>query len=198
MFNVQSTPFTNHGFVICKLTDDDLLEIKQEVDSIQSDFGSADPYNQNLLGNIEHEYKLNSCIPKFETLCNDLIKKYYGWNGGQLYMPGAWVNFQKKYEFNPPHYHDGDFVSVIWLKIPYTRQQELDSSRVLPDRNLAGYFSFLYVDTMGKINQTSLPLDEDYENAMVIFPAHTFHMVYPFYTSDDYRISVSGNLYYKR
>ncbi len=30
-----------------------------------------------------------------------------------------------------------------------------------------------------------------------IYPAKQLHCVYPFYTSDEYRISVSGNFYFK-
>jgi hypothetical protein len=29
---------------------------------------------------------------------------------------------------------------------------------------------------------------------MILFPAKMMHTVYPFYSSDDFRISISGNL----
>ena len=37
-------------------------------------------------------------------------------------------------------------------------------------------------------------IDKSWEGVMILFPADTAHQVYPFYTSDDYRISISGNL----
>ena len=37
-------------------------------------------------------------------------------------------------------------------------------------------------------------VDRSYEGVMLIFPAWLQHMVTPFYTSDDYRISISGNI----
>ena len=40
----------------------------------------------------------------------------------------------------------------------------------------------------------SLSLLADQERVMLVFPAALQHAVYPFYTSDDYRISVSGNV----
>jgi hypothetical protein len=35
------------------------------------------------------------------------------------------------------------------------------------------------------------------ENTLLLFPAKLTHAVYPFYSSDDYRISVSGNVVFK-
>ena len=37
-------------------------------------------------------------------------------------------------------------------------------------------------------------LDPSMEGYMVMFPSETQHCVYPFYTSDEERISISGNL----
>ena len=37
--------------------------------------------------------------------------------------------------------------------------------------------------------------DHHWEQVIILFPSITQHCVYPFYTSDDYRITVSGNLY---
>jgi hypothetical protein len=59
--------------------------------------------------------------------------------------------------------------------------------------NLAGSFSFLYNDTTGKINPFTIPIDKNMENNVVFFPSNFFHTVYPFFSSNGYRISVSGN-----
>ena len=40
------------------------------------------------------------------------------------YMNRLWVNYQKKYEFNPLHDHSGMFSFVIWMKIPYEHDNE--------------------------------------------------------------------------
>ena len=47
---------------------------------------------------------------------------------------------------------------------------------------------------MGRITPAMVPVDKTYEGTIVMFPSEMLHAVYPFYTSDDYRISVSGNL----
>ena len=45
----------------------------------------------------------------------------------------------------------------------------------------------------------TLPLfiDKTWEGTIVMFPSWLNHSVYPFYTSDDYRISISGNIVVK-
>jgi hypothetical protein len=58
-------------------------------------------------------------------------------------------------------------------------------------------FSFLYSNTLGKISAQQIPVDKNMENNILIFPSNFYHMVYPFFTSDGYRISVSGNFHLK-
>ena len=43
----------------------------------------------------------------------------------------------------------------------------------------------------------SIPVDKSFEGKMIMFPASQYHAVYPFYTSDEERITVSGNLKFK-
>jgi hypothetical protein len=40
----------------------------------------------------------------------------------------------------------------------------------------------------------TIDVDKSFEGKMLMFPNSAYHTVYPFYTSDDYRITVSGNL----
>lgn len=55
-------------------------------------------------------------------------------------------------------------------------------------------FEFVCTDFMGKISQNKISVDKSYEGCIIMFPSSLFHTVYPFYTSDDYRISIAGNL----
>ena len=48
----------------------------------------------------------------------------------------------------------------------------------------------------GSINCKPIDVDKSFEGKMVMFGAKHLHEVYPFYTSDDYRITISGNLRY--
>lgn len=91
-----------------------------------------------------------------------------------------WINYQKKFEFVPNHYHEGIFSYSIWVNIPYENEGKH-----------AGNFEFTYnsVDGITR-NQIIKPT----AGKMLLFPSKIFHQVYPFYTSDEYRISISGNV----
>jgi hypothetical protein len=105
-----------------------------------------------------------------------------------------WVNFQKKYEFNPVHNHDGLYSFVIWINVPYNVEDENKSSPgIYSNYNTAGMFSMLYSDSIGGIKCHDIVIDKSKENNIIIFPSKFYHCVYPFFSSDDYRISVSGN-----
>ena len=99
----------------------------------------------------------------------------------------------QKYEFNPVHNHSGLLSWVVWNKIPFNIEDEM---KVFPDvkNPNAGTFNFLFD---APIKQIALPVDRDMENYICMFPSSLFHCVHPFYTSDDYRVSFSGNIYLK-
>lgn len=104
-----------------------------------------------------------------------------------------WINYQKKHDFNPPHIHSGAFSFVIWVQIPYDLDEELKVYGT--NGNETSLFSFYYSNALGNIDTEYLFLDKSFEWKMAFFPARLTHGVNPFYTSDDYRISISGNVY---
>ena len=106
-----------------------------------------------------------------------------------------WVNFQRKYEFNPLHKHSGQLSFVIWMKIPYNFEDEKNRD-VVKDLTecKSGCFEFVYCDMLGRSTSYVYRLSPDLEGTMLIFPAELTHQVYPFYTSDLERVSISGNI----
>ena len=111
-----------------------------------------------------------------------------------LSKPDLWCNIQKKYEYNPIHNHAGDLSFVLYIKIPYDLNKEKAEPHAVNERqSTLPTFSFLY-PSIGIVDSHMITLDHSHEGMMLIFPAWLQHMVTPFYTSDDYRISVSGNL----
>lgn len=114
------------------------------------------------------------------------------------YIETCWVNYQKKHEFNPRHTHGGMISFVIWVKIPYDHEDEqklpfTESSGAA--KELIGNFSFLWSDGID-IQSKVIKMSSKMEAHGVIFPSSLHHEVYPFYTSDEERISVSGNIIY--
>ena len=108
----------------------------------------------------------------------------------------VWVNFQKKHEYNPSHIHGGEISFVLWMKIPYTQEDEkkTDIATGINNQCLNGSFEITYADLLGQLQRYTVLLDKDAEGVLLMFPATTQHCVYPFFTSDEYRVSISGNL----
>ena len=55
-------------------------------------------------------------------------------------------------------------------------------------------FEFIFIDFLGRLASSRIDVDKSYEGTLIMFPSALNHTVHPFYTSDDYRISISGNL----
>ena len=48
---------------------------------------------------------------------------------------------------------------------------------------------------LGEIRTTTYYLSPEMEGHMLVFPAGLTHQVFPFYTSDEQRVSISGNVW---
>ena len=159
--------------------------------------------NAILAGHIKDEYHIKVTNDYSNYICNcignnpiasnylnkiDILNK-----DCFLFLDKSWINFQKKHEFNPLHDHQGVFSFIIFMQIPYKLKEEL---KVYADANgqYTSCLSFIFTDTNGSVVDKLCYVDESYLYKMLIFPAKLKHMVYPFYTSDKERITVSGNI----
>lgn len=196
--------FPNIGYLTRQLTVDELAPIWEEVSQIQLDFTSAEKFNQDLAGNIKKEFLLINNLSYLENLLLPDAEDFVNHNNykkelnSKLTLEYSWVNFQAKHEFNPTHSHAGVVSFVIWLKIPYSAEQEktLGPGKE-SNTNVPGHFEFLYTDTLGQIKSLLVACDQNMEGTLLMFPASLMHAVYPFYTTDEYRISISGNFTYQ-
>ena len=85
-------------------------------------------------------------------------------------------------------------IFVIWLDIPFWEEDEINLTPDIPaEKNEAGNFSFVFSDPLNTVKTHNICVDKSFENTLCVFPASLRHCVYPFYTSDDYRITVAGN-----
>ena len=206
---IESVVFPNLGFLKIQLTNEQVSPILREVEEIKKNFINATEANEYLVGHIEKEYELNKSKDYFNFLLKDLVHIYedtFGYIARQsqlsesvpLGVSDVWVNFQSKHEFNPAHDHSGVLSFVLWINIPYTIKEENEKS---PGRRsktpLAGHFGFYYTNILGQICYYDIPADKTMENCMLIFPSRLNHTVHPFYSSDEYRISVSGNIVFQ-
>lgn len=202
--------FWNHsGYTSYTFTQEELQFLHDEAEDILLRPYDFIPWNKNLVGQIEKEYRLSDKTrDKLSQLLLPWCESYYNIFPDypkireitnlplKLALDSTWINYQRKYEHNPFHSHSGVFSFVIWLKIPYDLEDEVNTPYFCNSNstNKPGGFSFYTVNPRGVITETPI---QPVVNDALLFPATMKHSVYPFYTSDDYRISVSGNFIYE-
>lgn len=177
------------------------VELYQYVERYLESFDTrrALRYNEQLAGNLEHEYVL-PLNEQFEPWLYEMAAAYrtiYQFRCKERFkLDKLWINIQKKHEFNPMHFHYGSLSFVTWIKIPYRLYDELNMPNVKASNlKCASMLHFLYNHHNGRQELINIPVDQHWQGYALMFPADLQHGVYPFYTSDDYRVSISGNLY---
>lgn len=151
--------------------------------------------NSGLAGNIEKEYyiKIEEELKEWISDLGSSLGMALDRNFDNLdFLGSPWVNYQKKYEFNPMHHHSGSVSFVIWYDIPYLIENEKSLYPDVPGGSVAGNFTFYYTNNE-KIHSHDIPVDKTWSKKIAVFPSKLQHGVHPFYTSDDYRITISGN-----
>jgi hypothetical protein len=201
--STQFGNFANYGFIKARVPDDLLVNLRKEISEL--DFKKSVPFNNNLAGNINLEFKLEKNKDQLEKFLVEQCQEYSkNWNityttrdlrTDDLELYSHWVNIQYKNEFNPMHSHDGIFSFAMWISVPYFIGDELSRENCKNSNSpRAGMFSFIYTNIFGEIREAEFPVDKTYEGYVFIFPSCLQHTVYPFASSDEPRISISGNI----
>ena len=172
-------------------------------------------FKYNLVGNISQSLLLEDIDTFFfKSVCSVLIKFYREQNctgqdpvaqntllnpKSKIILNQLWVNYQYETEFNPYHDHSGVYSFAIWMKIPYSWDEQIklpQFSDINESQRKPGNFEFEYIDTLGGVRNCGYNLSQKDEGTMLFFPATLRHCVYPFYEIKEPRISVAGNLSY--
>ena len=162
--------------------------------------------NNSLAGQITKEYQITKSLPLLNPFLEEMGRAYQKeWNyyspkdnpNKDLKVESVWVNMQKKLEVNPLHNHDGTLSFVAWIYVPFKLEDERNMENCKNSRTveLASTFQFVYNNVLGTIANCPMFVESGWEAKIVMFPAKLLHIVYPFQTSDDYRISIAGNLH---
>ena len=191
-------------YVETKISSSDLKKLKDKAKICLENQDNFSKANKTLAGNMEKEFDLDESFEKilfpytslladeYDNLNNKILDKQ---NQSNWVSTGSWINFQKKHEFNPIHDHTGTYSFVLWIQIPYNLEEELKLDNCKNSNEpLNSLFCFTYLNQYGQIVENELPIDKTWEGTMILFPSKLRHQVFPFFTSDDYRISISGNL----
>ena len=107
-----------------------------------------------------------------------------------FWLESMWVNYQKQYEFNPPHTHSGIYTFVVFMKIPtHWKEQHALPFSVNSSTPCASDFQFL-----SGVPIPNIVLSPEDEGRMLFFYASLPHQVFPFYGTEEERVTLSGNI----
>ena len=187
--------------------------IKELIDKGNELTREEDDWRDNLAGNMKHGgsyiYK-DDFILKTEPYLMKYIERFFDRmieqfghkqvdrlldvqvdrrqkRNGILRLDTMWINYQHKFDFNPPHTHRGDLSFVIYCKVP----KNIFKEQAVSNTREAGKILFQYGEQAHPFSSTLFPV-EPYEGLILIFPANMNHYVPSFWTNDE-RISVAGN-----
>jgi len=200
MINIEEVKLHNPGVLLTKVENELLDEIKRNM------YAQINP-EESLKELKLHEFSFSGSNPDlnfkidtgFTKVLSDMFSEYtkrFNFHPDKTFAVSrnAWVNYQKKYQFNKLHCHSDAVVYILYLQIPYDIEEELKQPNdkiVIPPNPL---FEFVYSKVDGELCRQGLKIDKTWEGTLIMFPAYMLHQVYPFYTSDDYRISIAGNV----
>ena len=208
-------PPLRSGWIETTLKSDSIDKIKSYINKSKEIKYNIKP---TLAGNISSSFALvdeedwflknvlRPCITQYgesfnalpEVKCILQSKQLFEFNADHFTLDGFWVNFQKQYEFNPMHTHIGLFSFVLWINIPvdWVQQFSLPITRDSGSPQ-AGDFKFTYMNMYGEFENYAYNAEKNLEGKLLLFPSKLNHSVNPFYGSEDFRVSVSGNLIIK-
>ena len=180
--------------------------LNKEIVDIYNDDSNTMKMNTALAGQITKEYQITKSLSLLNPFLEEMGRGYQkNWNyypkenpnNNELTVESVWVNMQKKLEVNPLHNHDGTLSFVAWLYVPFKLEDERNMENCKNSRTveLASTFQFVYTTALGTIANCPMFVESGWEARIVMFPSKLLHIVYPFQTSDDYRISIAGNLH---
>lgn len=197
----KTMAFGEHGWAeFFKLSDNVVSYLWQCIQEAENDNVDvrgklAGNISESLLLKDKSNVILSDVIPSINQ--SNIIKEISKNREGSFtpVLKDFWVNYQYKYEFNPLHWHSGDISFVIWMRIPYDWVYEKQQEHIKYSGSIdkVGNFCFVWAEDT-KLESHVLYMNKEMEGYMAVFPSWLGHMVYPFYTTDDARISISGNV----
>ena len=204
MFDHSHLP--NIGLTNGKIPPNIYQALNREIVDIHTNDKDIIKMNRSLAGQITKEYQITESRKLLDPYLEEMGRAYQKeWNyfpkenpiNNNLTVESEWVNMQKKLEVNPLHNHDGTLSFVAWLYVPFKLEDERNMENCKNSRTveLASTFQFVYTTVFGKIVNSPMFVESGWEGRIVMFPSQLLHIVYPFQTSDDYRISIAGNLH---
>jgi hypothetical protein len=203
MFEHSHLP--NIGITTGQIPPEIYQDLNKEILDIHNDDRNIMKMNTSLAGQITKEYEISKSRQLLDPYLEKMGRTYQKeWDyypkenlNKDLKVESVWVNMQKKLEVNPLHNHDGTLSFVAWLHLPFKLEDErnMENCKMSRTKELTSTFQFVYNTALGTIANCPMFVESGWEGTIVMFPSKLLHIVYPFQTSDDYRVSIAGNLH---
>ena len=103
-----------------------------------------------------------------------------------------WCRVSQDGDYQSIHDHQGIFTFVVWLKIPFEGEDERQVQAGF--RPEASDFVLIYPDTCGQLMKKHYRLNPHMDGMMIFFPSDMNHLVYPHFTTEEWRISIAGDI----
>ena len=156
--------------------------------SIEEDFKQF-PLNDD--DNLFQNNVLRPCTDKyFETYGCPFKQKTT--HTHELEFSRFWCRASLDGDYQSIHDHQGIFTFVVWLTVPFEGADERQVQAGF--RPEASDFVLVYPDTCGQLQKRNFVLGKGAEGKMLFFPSDINHIVYPHYTTQEYRIALAGDV----
>ena len=156
--------------------------------SIEEDFKQF-PLNDD--DNLFQNNVLRPCTDKyFETYGCPFKQKTT--HTHELAFSRFWCRASLDGDYQSIHDHQGIFTFVVWLTVPFEGADERQVQAGF--RPEASDFVLVYPDTCGHLQKRNFVLGKGAEGKMLFFPSDINHIVYPHYTTQEYRIALAGDV----
>ena len=156
--------------------------------SIEEDFKQF-PLNDD--DNLFQNNVLRPCTDKyFETYGCPFKQKTT--HTHELAFSRFWCRASLDGDYQSIHDHQGIFTFVVWLTVPFEGADERQVQAGF--RPEASDFVLVYPDTCGQLQKSNFVLGKGAEGKMLFFPSDINHIVYPHYTTQEYRIALAGDV----
>ena len=139
-------------------------------------------FQTNVLMPMVEEY-----FRQFDVPFSHKTSNYHG-----LVLNRFWTRASTEGDYQSLHDHQGVFTFVVWMKIPFDGEEEGVVQGGF--RPYASDFGLVYMDTCGRLSKQNWTLNSEMEGTILLFPSDINHIVYPHFTTKEYRISVAGDI----
>ena len=204
-YDYETTPHINPGILKWKLNQDHMNLLWTYIKKPTTNGAWVFDNNNKVIERTPYqEWALDDSSKVFQTeILSPAIKYYVDFWGYPMtarnshhpvpIMNRIWCRISGKGEYQPLHSHQSIWTFIIWMNIPFEHEEE-ESGDAIELYPQAGNVAINYMDSIGRLQEQPFRLGKKDEGTIILFPGDLKHVVYPHYTTDEYRISIAGDI----